>query len=479
MALSLEPSAVHAHVVGRTRAVIRSTRDAHRIALSFEENRAFRASARDLQVAMPRRQSMGSIFEPVRAFLRKTGYVLRAAAWATALGFLETLRSERGRRTLAVAAIAAAAAGLFALRPVRSVAPGEVGVRINRLTGAVSTLREGWVLALPAVHELRLFPLRDQIYRPLRSARADAEAPFQTIEGLSIGVDVAVRYALDPTRVVSVAEKLPAEVGRELVEPAVDGVLHRVFARATVREIFAAKRAEIQKQIEDELRQQLLPDGIIVRAVFLGNVDLPKEYRAGLESLLSEELSAEKMRFTLELKDEEIKQASLEAEAEKVKREKAAEAAGLEEIIAARSRAEAMKHVLPFKQKEIEQRRLEAEAAKVARLKQAEAEAEARRIEASGEADSRRKLAEAEAFRIDATGKAQSAQLERDSALLLKNPLLIQKTLADKLSDKIQVIIAPPQAGGFFAAGLLGQSNEKARAEGASDALAAQGKGAE
>ena len=120
-----------------------------------------------------------------------------------------------------------------------------------------------------------------------------------------------------------------------------------------------------------------------------------------------------------------------------------------------------MKHVLPFKEKEIQQRRLEAEAVKVARVKQAEGEADARRIEASGEADSRRKLAEAEAFRIDVTGKAQSAQLERDSVLIAKNPLLIQKTVADKLSDKIQVIIAPPQAGGFFAAGLLGQQGSR------------------
>ncbi len=95
-------------------------------------------------------------------------------------------------------------------------------------------------------------------------------------------------------------------------------------------------------------------------------------------------------------------------------------------------------------------------------MKQAEGEADARRIEAGGEADSRRKLAEAEAFRIDATGKAQSAQLERDSALIAKNPLMIQKTIADKLSDKIQVIIAPPGAGGFFAGGLLGQSPSRA-----------------
>jgi regulator of protease activity HflC (stomatin/prohibitin superfamily) len=313
------------------------------------------------------------------------------------------------------------------------------------------------------VHDLRLFPLRDQIYRPERSARADGEAPFQTVEGLSIGVDVSVRYALDPSRVVTVSEELPADVSRELVEPIVDGVLHRTFAKNTVREIFSTKRAEIQKQIEDELKPQLLPDGIVVRAVFLGNVDLPKEYREGLESLLAEELSSDKMRYTLELRDKQVKEAALEADAEKVKREKAAEAAGLEEIIAAKARAEAMKHVLPFKEKEIEQRRLEAEAAKVARIKQAEGEAEAHRIEASGEADSRRKLAEADAFRIDATGRAQSAQLERDSALIAKNPLLIQKTMADKLSDKVQVIIAPPGTNGFIGGGLIAPQGEGVR----------------
>jgi hypothetical protein len=37
--------------------------------------------------------------------------------------------------------------------------------------------------------------------------------------------------------------------------------------------------------------------------------------------------------------------------------------------------------------------------------------------------------------------------------------LLIQKTLADKLSDKVQVIIAsPPAGGGFIGANLLGSS---------------------
>jgi hypothetical protein len=172
--------------------------------------------------------------------------------------------------------------------------------------------------------------------------------------------------------------------------------------------------------------------------------------------MLSEELATEKMRYTLQLKEKKVKESELEADAAKVTREKAAEAAASEEIIAAKAREEAMKHVLPLKEKEIEQRRLEAEARKVQRMKDAEGEAEARKIETVAEADSRRKLSDADAYRIEVTGKANAAQMARDSELIAKNPLLIQKTLADKLSDKIQVIVAPPSAGGFFAGGLLG-----------------------
>ncbi|HLL52982.1 MAG TPA: SPFH domain-containing protein, partial [Myxococcaceae bacterium] len=300
-----------------------------------------------------------------------------------------------------------------------------------------------------------------------KSQRSTDEAPFQSVEGLSVGIEVTVRYALDGSRISMLAARLPDDVGREIVEPTIDGVLRRHFAQHTVREIFSTKRAEIQKAIAEEITPTLAQDGVLVKAVMIGNVDLPEQYRAGVEHLLTEELNAEKMRFTLELKDKQVKQSELEAEAEKVRREKAAEAAGNEEVIAAKAKAEAMRHILPFKEKEIEQKRLEAEAAKVTRLSQAEAEAEARRIESSGEADARRKLADSDAYRVEVTGKAQSEQLSRDAELISRNPLLIQKTLADKLSDKIQVIIAPPQAGGFIAGGLLGQPPEARFAGGA------------
>jgi regulator of protease activity HflC (stomatin/prohibitin superfamily) len=349
---------------------------------------------------------------------------------------------------------------LVAHPPVQLVEPAQVGIRVNLLTGGTSEVREGWVLKLPHIHRLYVFSLKDQVYRTERSLSAGGPAPFQAAEGLSIGIEVTLRYALDPTRIPELAQRLPEDLGREIVEPAVDGVLRRHFAQHTVREIFATHRAQIQKDLIAEMGPLLKEDGVVLRSITLGNVDLPAQYREGVESLLAEELSAEKMRYTLELKAKQVKESELSAEAEKVRREKSAEAAGNEEIIAAKAKAEAMRHVLPFKEKEIEQRRLEAEASKVSRLTQASAEADARRIEAAGEADARRKLAESDAYRVEVTGKAASEQLARDADLISRNPLLIQKTLADKLSDKIQVIIAPPQAGGFIAGGLLGQPQE-------------------
>lgn len=369
-------------------------------------------------------------------------------------------------RIIAISAIALAIHTLYQHPPLESVEPGQVGIRINQLSGNTAQFREGSVLVIPGLHQLRRLSLRTQIYRPQHGHSASGSAPFQSIEGLSLGLDVSLRYALDPAKIDTLAKTLPDDINGQVVEPIVQGVIYKTLARYTVKEIFSSKRAEIQAAMEAEIKPRLAADGIIFNALLIGNIDLPRDYKAGMESLMAEELQSEKMRYTLELREKQVKENELSAEAEKVKREKAAEAAGQEQIIAAKAQAEAMKHVLPFKQKQIEQRSLEAEAEKISRLKAAEASAEARRIEAAGEADSRRKLADAEIYRQERVGQVASEQLARDGATLQKNPLLIQKAMADKLSDKVSVIIAPtPRDGGFIGSSLLGLGKQKATQE--------------
>jgi regulator of protease activity HflC (stomatin/prohibitin superfamily) len=406
--------------------------------------------------------------EMLREFLERLGRLAAKLAGSVPASCAAVCRL---RRELVMAVLLAALAyGLYVHPPFAAIHRGEMLVRADVLDGSVKAYTAGTVLLLPGIHQVRRYSTRDQVYRPIESASAAGPAPFQSIEGLSIGIDLAVRWTVDPVRLAQMSKDFPDDLSADLVRPAVQGVIFPLFARYSVREIFSSRRAEIQQELMTQLEPRFMAMGLLLRGVDMGKVDLPEDYRAGMEKLLAEELETEKIRYVLELKEAQVKQQQLEAEADKVRRQTAAEAAGQEQVIAARAQEETMKHILPFKQKQIEQRQLEAEAEKVARIRTAEGAAEARRIEAKGEADSRQRLADAEAYRLDLVGKANAGQMEREGALIAHYPLLIQKTLADKLSDKVQVIIAPtPEAGRFIGSNLIGAGSANSADEAAGE----------
>ena len=339
------------------------------------------------------------------------------------------------RLVLATAVIGGLAWLTLANPPLRKIERGNIGIRINQLTGAATTVNDGAVFVLPGVHTLRQLPRLDQLYKPA----ANGESPYQSVEGLAMGVDLTVRYAFDPARIVSVAQTLPDNITTAVIEPAVQGVIYKIITRYTVREIFSTKRAEIQQTIEAELKPKLASDGIVLRGVTIGKVDAarPTTWR-GMEKLLAEELETRKnaLHAGAEGKTGQADCASRPMPTRSSARRRPRRPATSRSSRRS-AQEEAMKHVLPFKQKQIEQRRLEAEAEKASRIKTSEGAAEARRIEAAGEADSRRKLADAEAYRQEVVGKWPRVQMERDGAVITRHPLLIQKTLADKLSDKV------------------------------------------
>jgi hypothetical protein len=59
-------------------------------------------------------------------------------------------------------------------------------------------------------------------------------------------------------------------------------------------------------------------------------------------------------------------------------------------------------------------------------------------------------LAEAEAKRIRVVASADTERMTSEAALLKQNPLLINKIIAERLSDKLQVMMVPSDAKIFF-----------------------------
>ena len=106
-----------------------------------------------------------------------------------------------------------------------------------------------------------------------------------------------------------------------LLPPPSAGIVYPAFAGYSVREIFSQRRTEIQQELSAKLTPKFTAMGLVLREVDIGKVDLPPDYRAGMEKLLSEELETEKIHYTLQLKEAQVKQQQLEAEADKVRRQ--------------------------------------------------------------------------------------------------------------------------------------------------------------
>jgi regulator of protease activity HflC (stomatin/prohibitin superfamily) len=120
-------------------------------------------------------------------------------------------------------------------------------------------------------------------------------------------------------------------------------------------------------------------------------------------------------------------------------------------VLQAKAEADAMQYTLPLKQKQIEQTKLEAQARKESTLQNAEAAAQAKIIDSKAELERQRNLSDAEANRIRVTAAADSERMKFEAAVLKSNPMLIQKIVAERLSDKLQIMMVPIDGKNFFA----------------------------
>jgi len=276
---------------------------------------------------------------------------------------------------------------------------------------------------------------------------------------LSIGLAITVRYKFDPAKLDYIHANLPQPVEKEIVPPVVSSVFRELAPNYTVREVFATKREEIRQSAADRITRKLGADGIIVKEVMLRDVQLLEEYAKGLEGVLLKEQQNEGMGVETEMKAKQVKIAELEAEAARVQQVKQAQGAGEVRVLQAKSEADAMQFTLPLKQKQIEQSRLEAEAQKETTVKNAEAQAQAKVIDSKAEMERRKMLAEAEADRIRVTSAADTERMRNEGVVLKQNPLLINKIIAEKLSDKLKIMMVPSDGKFFFANDVLKSMN--------------------
>jgi regulator of protease activity HflC (stomatin/prohibitin superfamily) len=360
---------------------------------------------------------------------------------------LPPVRWRRARREAAVGALFL----LYGLS-ITVVPSGRAGVRVSQLWGTrPGPLYPGVHVVKPLIEEVVLYDIRDHLWPAAVGKTPPEPLSVQSKEGLAVGLAVGVRYRLDPQRLAHIHADLPPDVDGDLVPVVVASAFREVVPNYLVREVFATRREEVRQRAADIITAKLGEDGIVVKDVMLRDIVLPAEYAKGLEALLTKQQQAERMVFDVEIKQKEVRTAELEAEADRIRQVKAAEALGQVRVLQAKAEADAMQHTLPLKEKQIQQSRLEAEARKEATLKNAEAAAEAKVIDSKAEVQKLTLIAGADAHRVRVMGQAESERMKLEGDALKDNPLLIQKIVAERLSDKMQIMMVPMDGRNFFA----------------------------
>jgi regulator of protease activity HflC (stomatin/prohibitin superfamily) len=134
--------------------------------------------------------------------------------------------------------------------------------------------------------------------------------------GLSIHVDVTVRFFPIPNKIGFIHEQFTKDYVNVLVIPEVRSTVRQVMGRYTAEEIYSTKRAEVENAIKSETEKILHLNNVNATAVLIRSIALPEQIKVAIESKLQQEQEALAYQFRLEKEKSEAERKRIAAEGE-------------------------------------------------------------------------------------------------------------------------------------------------------------------
>jgi regulator of protease activity HflC (stomatin/prohibitin superfamily) len=134
--------------------------------------------------------------------------------------------------------------------------------------------------------------------------------------GLSIHMDVTVRFNPMPDKIGYIYEKFNVDYVDVLVVPEIRSAVRQVMGRFTAEEIYSTKRAEVESTIKAEAEKVLLANNVNMVALLIRSIVLPDQIRIAIESKLQQEQEALAYQFRLDKEKSEAERKRIAAEGE-------------------------------------------------------------------------------------------------------------------------------------------------------------------
>jgi regulator of protease activity HflC (stomatin/prohibitin superfamily) len=202
---------------------------------------------------------------------------------------------------------------------VRVVPVGHALVIFNTITTSFRLAKQGVTVVWPVISQTAQYDLRRLEYTMSstegegRKANMDDSLWSPTKEGLQVGIDLTVWHHLDPQRLIVIHQKIGPDYEEKIIRPAVRSVIRLVISEYAVMDVYSARRAGIQDEINVKIKALLEKDGFMIDEVVLRDVRFTEQFGKAIEAKQIAQQSAEQMKYVLEKEQREAERKVIEA----------------------------------------------------------------------------------------------------------------------------------------------------------------------
>jgi regulator of protease activity HflC (stomatin/prohibitin superfamily) len=207
------------------------------------------------------------------------------------------------------------------------IRPGEAGVkqRLGKFGNDVTT--QGTVLYNPLTTKV--------IRESIQTNNLELMLNLPSKEGLSVGSEISILFRLKSNKVASILQNIGPDY-KSIITSVFRSASADVCSQFFAKDMHSGKRSDIEEAIKQRMGINLDEQGIVIEAVLLKSIQLPKGLASSIEQKLQAEQDAMRMEFILQQAKLEADRKIIEAEGQRDAQKILAE--GLtEEIIKMRS----------------------------------------------------------------------------------------------------------------------------------------------
>ena len=214
---------------------------------------------------------------------------------------------KAGKRVLA--GIIVIAALILAYNCFTSVPEGFIGVKYQFGKIVQDNMSAGLNFKVPFVEEIQKVDIRNQIYSVTVEAYT---SDTQTVKDLVLKLN----YCYDPTKLSQIIREIGVgNIDSKIVSPNVSKITKNEIGK-TKAEVLVQTRSSVQQAIEDELREVLAKDGIMVTAFALENLNFDSAFEESIQAKVIAAQEALRTENKTREREEEAKQVVIKAQAD-------------------------------------------------------------------------------------------------------------------------------------------------------------------